>query len=368
MECVVTKEELSAKLGSIQGIMEVKETLPIISHFLLKAKKEKSVIQATNLDRYVRQPIQLICSEEGDLCIPGRKLFEIVKELEGEIHLTSKEEGWLILKAGKSSFKVACLPPKDFPTWPKVDEKAAQFDIEPDYLRQMINKTLVAVSESVPQAIMKGLLLHVQPAQNALVCVGTDGHRLCCMGRAVSFAADAKKDEVKAVVGKKSMMELKKFLETEAKVNVTIGKSHVLFSVGAVDFAGRLIEGEYPNYMQIIPKNETKVSFGREKVMKALKRCALMTNGSHAVEITFKEGSLVISGKAASLGDATEELAIDFTGDRITMGMNPAYFIDGLAVSEGENVRIEIKDALSPVALKDTADPGYIYIAMPVRM
>ena len=370
MEFVVTKEELLDKLGSIQGILENKETMPILSHVLLKAKKGKSVIQATNLDRYVRQPIQIVAvSEEGDLCIPGKKLFEIARELEGEIHFASKEEGWLILRSGKSSFKVACLPPKDFPAWPKLDEKTAQFEIEPDYLRQIISKTLVAVSESATQSIMKGLLLHVKPAQNALVCVGTDGHRLCCMGRAVSFAADAKKDEVKAVVGKKSMVELKKFLETEAKVNVTICKSHVLFSLGAgVDFAGRLIEGEYPNYMNIIPKNETKVSFGREKVMKALKRCALMTNGSHAVEITFKEGSLVISGKAASLGDATEELAIDFTGDRITMGMNPTYFIDGLAVSEGENVRIEIKDALSPVALKDAADPGYIYIAMPVRM
>ena len=135
MEFVVTKEELFAKLGSIQGIMEVKDTLPIISHFLLKVKKGKSVIQATNLDRYVRQPIQLICSEEGDLCIPGRKLFEIVKELEGEIHFASKEEGWIVLKAGKSSFKVACLPPKDFPAWPKLDEKFAQFEIEPDYLR-----------------------------------------------------------------------------------------------------------------------------------------------------------------------------------------------------------------------------------------
>ena len=94
-----------------------------------------------------------------------------------------------------------------------------------------------------------------------------------------------------------------------------------------------------------------------------------MTNGSHAVEITFKEGSLVISGKAASLGDATEELAIDFTGDRITMGMNPAYFIDGLSVSEGENVRIEIKDALSPGRFQGRCEfPGYIYIAMPVRM
>ena len=130
----------------------------------------------------------------------------------------------------------------------------------------MINKGLVAVSESAPQTIMRGLLMHVKPAENALVCVGTDGHRLCCMGRAVSFAADSKKDEVKAVVGKKSMMELKKFLETEAKVNVTIGKSHAMFSLGAdVDFAGRLIEGEYPNYMQIIPKNETKVSFWKRE-------------------------------------------------------------------------------------------------------
>ncbi|MDI6890523.1 MAG: DNA polymerase III subunit beta [Thermodesulfovibrionales bacterium] len=371
MKLNVSKDEMQEKLSNIQNIVEKRNAMPVLSHFLLNAGKKGSYIVATDLETALKEPIEVRVEEEGRLCIPARKLFEIVREMDGDLLLESVDEQWLKIRAGASDFRVACLLASEFPAWP-VMEDVEEITIDATVLMEMIEKTIYSAGESDTRYTLNGLLFHAQPGNKSLTIVGTDGHRLALIIKQMDGEV---KDEKRLIVPRKAVSELRRFLDREAeKTKISIGKNHLLFSVGSasggVQFLTRLIEGTYPNYENVIPQaNEKKVSIRRDTFTKVLRRVSVMSRErANAVRFDIGEDSLVVSSSNPDIGEAREEVAIDYKGDRLSIGFNARYLIDVLGVVRSENVVLELQDPLSPVLVKGEGGEDYRCVIMPMRI
>jgi DNA polymerase-3 subunit beta len=373
MKLSVSKDEMQEKLSNVQNIVEKKNTMPILSHFLLDAGKKDSYIVATDLETAIKEPITMKVEEPGKLCIPARKLLEIVREMDGDLSVEAAGEpasggGWLKVKAGTSEFKLACLSAGEFPAWPAM-EGEEEIIIDAKLLMEMIEKTIYSAGESDTRYTLNGLLFHIQPKSKALTVVGTDGHRLALI---VKEMEEEGKEERRLIVPRKAVSELRKFLNDEAeKIKIVIGKNHLLFRVGGeVQFLTRLIEGTYPNYENVIPQaNEKKVSINREAFVKALRRVSVMSRErANAVRFDFGDGNLVISSSNPDLGEAREEIAVAYRDDKLTAGFNARYLLDTLGTMTADMVVLELQDPLSPVLVKEEGREDYRSVVMPMRI
>jgi len=371
MKLSVSKDEIQEKLSNIQNIVEKRNTMPILSHFFLDAGKKGSYIVATDLETALKEPIEMKVEKEGKLCIPARKLFEIVREIEGELLFESVDEQWLKVKAGTSDFRLACLPPGEFPAWPLM-ENVEEMTIDAGMLMEMIEKTIYSAGESDTRYTLNGLLFHTRPQDKALNVVGTDGHRLAMI---VKQMENEIKNEKKIIVPRKAVSELRRFLsKDDEKVKIVTGKNHLLFKVADVEFLTRLIEGTYPNYEHVIPQgNEKKVAMKRETFTKALRRVSVMSRErANAVRFDFDEsasgGNLIISSSNPDIGEAREEVAVDYKGEKLSVGFNARYLLDSLGVMSSENIVLELQDPLSPVLMREEGNEDYRCVVMPMRI
>lgn len=373
MKLNVSKDEMQEKLSNVQNIVEKKNTMPILSHFLLDAGNKGSYIIATDLETALKEPVEIRVEEEGKLCIPARKLFEIVREMDGDLLFESMDEQWLKVKAGTSDFRLACLPVNDFPAWPEMED-FEEITIDASVLLEMIEKTIYSAGESDTRYTLNGLLFHTLPMEKSLTIVGTDGHRLALIIKQMDGEV---RDEKRMIVPRKAVSELRRFLNREVeKAKILIGKNHLLFSVGStavggeVQFLTRLIEGTYPNYEHVIPKaNEKRVSISREAFAKALRRVSVMSRErSNAVRFDLGEDNLIITSSNPDLGEAKEEVAVDYKGDKLSVGFNARYLIEALSVMMSEKVVLELQDPLSPVLVKEEGGEDYRCVVMPMRI
>ena len=363
MKLTVTRQELLDKLSNIQNIVEKRNTMPILSHFLLDAKKKGSAITATDIETALREPIELAVAEEGRLCIPARKLFEIAKEVDGDLTIETEDSEWIRVSAGKSSFRLACLPPDEFPSWPEMED-AKEIGLEPASLAKMIEKTIYAAGESDTRYTLNGLLFHITGGK--ITIVGTDGHRMAVIESEVPSA----KEETKIIVPRKTVSELRKFLEVEGTVTMLIGKNNILFRIGDIEFLARLIEGTYPDYMQVIPaNNEKKLKADRGAFIKALRRVSIMSRErSNAVKLELESGTMTLSSSNPDIGEATDTVSVEFQGEGMAVGFNARYLLDVLQAMSADNVLFELQDPLSPTLLKEEGDETYRCVAMPMRI
>ncbi len=369
MKISVEKDELQKRLSNIQGVVERKNTMPILNHFLLDVNKKGSYAIATDLETAFQEPISVEVVEEGRICIPAKKLFEIVKEMEGQIALESEDPQWLKVRSGKSLFRLACLSPEEFPVWPSI-ESTGEMEIEAPMLLEMIDRSLCAAGESDTRYVLNGLLFHIKTDGQATV-VGTDGHRLAMQTKQAGLSF---KEEKKVILSRKSVSELRRLLsaqddEKSTSINMTVGKNHMLFNVGKARLLTRLIEGTYPNYEAVIPTNNTKIlTVARGTLMKSLRRVSIMSKErSSAVKVDIGNGKAVVSG-TSDLGEATDEIAVDYAEDQMTIAFNARYILDALNVMTSENVLIKLNEPLSPVLLMEDGREDYKYVVMPMRM
>jgi DNA polymerase-3 subunit beta len=376
MKLSVSREEMQQKLANIQNIIEKKNTMPILSHFLLSANKKGSYIIATDIETALKEPLEVTVEKEGKLCIPARKLFEIIREVEGDVSFESVDEQWLKVRAGASDFRLACLPAGDFPAWPSalggtgVDEVTVNAPV----LLEMIEKTLYSAGESDTRYTLNGLLFHVKPEDKSFTVVGTDGHRLAIIMRQMD---NELKEEKKIIVPRKAVSELRRFLPSgeeegkeTGKVKISIGDKHLLFGVGKIQFLTRLIDGSYPNYENVIPlSNEKKLFIGRDALARVLRRVSVMSKErASAVRCDLEEDKLTVSSSSPDLGEAKEEVAVDYKGEKVSLGFNARYVLDVLGAMTSEKVVLELQDPLSPVLAKEEGSEDYKCVIMPMRI
>ena len=367
MKVTIEKAELQKKLSDIQNIVEKKNTMPILSHFLLVAEKGGAYITATDLETAFKEPLMLTVATEGKLCIPAKKLFEIVREVDGDIVLESSDEKWLKVKSGKSHFRLACLSHDEFPVWPALPDDTDKMEIDSLLLLEMIDKTLYSAGESDTRYVLNGLLFNIKP-DGTLTVVGTDGHRLALSTKTLTSKL---KEEKRIIFSRKSLAELRRFLDDEAKtVKIAIGKNHILFEMDKIQFLTRLIEGTYPNYEQVIPSATNKtIGIDRIALMKSLRRVSVMSKErSSAVRVDIETNTMAISASNPDLGEAKDELTVEYAGEPITLAFNARYILDALNVMTSDGITIKLNEPLSPTLIMENGKDDYQYVVMPMRL
>ncbi len=376
MELKIGAKELERALGRSQGIVEKKSTMPILSHVLLEAKKGQLVVSATDLDLAVSSEHDKSCEvlKEGSVAVSARHLYEIVRALpEQQVTLKKAHNNYLEVKSGPSEFRIVGLPAEDFPALPRF-EKVPFADVEPAALLDMIERTFFAVSTDETRYNLNGV--YFEPSAEALRLVATDGHRLSLVERKMGATFGLKKG---VILPKKGLQELRKLLAEaaesgEEKPETKLGfveNSAIVRRPGVV-LSMRLIEGLFPDYRQVIPKQGEKVvKLGRERLQETLRRVSLLsTDKAHAVKLELGKGTLKVLSQNPDLGEAKEEVPVEYQGDALKIGFNARYLLDVLAVLKSKDVALELADDLSPGVVRgaDEADEGFTSVVMPMRI
>jgi DNA polymerase III subunit beta len=370
MEVRISRDVLLNGVHKVQGIVEPKGAMPILSHlhFSTDADKDSICIRATDLEIGTLGYYSANVSAPGAVTLNARKLFDIIRELpDEEIYLKKDENNWVTLKCGKSKFRLPGLPPEDFPPLPEYSDKPLlAFDCK--ILKEMIRKTFFSISPDETRQALNGLLLEVEGDNASLV--GTDGHRLAVISRPVK--SNASKGEVLSfLLPKKALSELLKLLEEEgATFGFSSQGNHLAFISGKQVIVSRKIDGKFPNYRQVIPSdNQLKAKAERKGLTHALKRVALLADEkSKMVRFEIQKGNLILVSDNTDLGAAHEEMPIEYEGAEVSIGLNAKYVLDILNVIESDTVILNLKDQNHSCLFTVTDDDQYKSIVMPMRL
>ena len=369
MKFTVQKETLLDSLQRIQSVVEKKNTIQILSNVLLELSNDELTLTATDLEVGIKFSIPVASDQSGKISISAKNLFEIVKELPNKpITFNKKENNWIEISCLKSNFNIVGLAADEFPPLPSFDGKS-YFKVKTETMREMIDRTLFAVSTDETRYHLNGAFL--ESIENSLIrMVATDGHRLAYIDNELILnGSEVLKRGI--IIPKKGMHELRKLLETKSEnFEMTVDKSNLLIKIENVHFFTRLIEGEYPDYEQVIPKNNTKrFTVSKNDFVGSLKRVSLLANEkSKGVKFSLAKNCLTITSSNADLGDAKEELDVQYDGDSVEIGFNAKYIIDCLNILDTPNVTFDLNDKLSPGILKPEGKNDYTYIVMPMRI
>jgi DNA polymerase-3 subunit beta len=363
------KTTVARELNLLQGVVEKKNTIPILSHILIEASDRGAVsIVATDLDVSVITACEAEIDKPGSMVVNARKLFDIVRNLpESEIDFTTQDNNWVKISCGASEFKVAGQAKEHFPSTPRADGKAITFPAKA--LNQLINRTIYSITQEESRYALNGSLLLSNV--DRLQMVATDGHRLAIAG---SGALDISANEsLKVIIPRKALTELQKLTAgEEGDVKFSKDENHLFFVVGKRQLTSRMLAGQFPNYELVLPKSNDKIfTTSTDTMAQAIRRASLMADErSHGVKFELATGRLSITSQTADVGEAKEVMPVDYEGDGITIGFNANYLLDFLNVVGTEQVIFELKDEQSPALLrpasKETDD--YRYVVMPMRL
>ena len=370
MEFRITKSELLKGLSRIQAIVEKRNTMPILANTLIEAEGEKVFISATDLDVGIRGSYDASVAKKGSVTVSAKKLYEVVREFPEEpITVTRRDNNWVELACARIVFKLVGLAADEFPALPKADEKNL-VRVEAATLLSMIDKTLYAVSTDEARYNLNGVYLETDADEGNLRMVSTDGHRLALIERHLD-GADVSRFDRGVIVPRKGIHELKRLLEEDDEpVEIGFRKNTGVIRKKDVLLVVRLIDGEFPDYKQVIPK-ETKRTLvvAREALLASLRRISILaTERSRAVRLEIDSKRLELSSSNPDLGEAREELEVDYDGEPLAVGFNARYLLDALSVLEAKEVRLGLNDELSPGTLRPAADDNTVAVVMPMRI
>jgi DNA polymerase-3 subunit beta len=370
MEFTITRDELLQGLYLTQGIVERRTTIPILANVLMESVENGVAITATDQEIGVRRRCEAKMKKKGALTTGARKLYEIVRECtEGPIVIRTLENNWIEISSGNSRFKIVGLDPKEFPAMPSPDREHESHTVKAssEVLREMITRTFFSVSTDEMRANLSGIFVE-SPEAGKLCMVATDGHRLSKITRPVEDGSLAGG----IILPRKGVAEISKVIENgDDAVSLSLQGGVAHATRGQVDLSMRLVEGEFPDYRQVIPqKSERRMLVAVEPLFAALRRVSTVSSErTRGVKFQLEAGKLEISSMNPDLGEATEELSVEYDAAPLSMGFNGKYFMDLLGVLAG-NTQLEIgfNDDVSPAVLRCEADPDYLYVIMPMRL
>ena len=375
MDFEIDKREFLKGLGVMQSVAGRKTTLPILSHILIEAAKDLLYLTGTDLETGIREELTAKIHQGGKASVSAKKLFEIVKELPEEtIHIKKKENQWITLQCGKSIFNLAGLDPEEFPSLPTYQED--YFSQVPTYvLKEMIEKTAFAASNEESRYHLNGVLISQsrKGEKEVLRMVATDGHRLSLIDRESQTIRGIEKG---IIIPKKGVLEIKKIMgdwNGEEEMKVYFDQTHGFFKMGKSLMVIRLIDGEFPEYEQVIPKgNDKKIMMDKEKMYASLRRVSTMASERvEGIKFSLKKNFVELSSYHQDFGDAKEEVEVSYEGPSIEIGFNARYLMEALNVMEMEEVVMELKDEGSPGIIKPqliTEPSNQLCIIMPMRI
>ncbi|MFH1398447.1 MAG: DNA polymerase III subunit beta [Candidatus Omnitrophota bacterium] len=356
------KEDLIRGIDTIQNVISAKTTLPILSNILIEAYKGQIKLTATDLNIGISCVIPVDMQEIGAITIPAKRFGSIIKELpNGEAEINVKKNNLVIISTKLCQFKIVGLAAEEFPKLPELKDKEV-IKLEQQELKNMLTLTSFSVSLDETRYILNGILFKIN--QDNLTLVATDGKRLAIIEK--KLKQDINK-ELKFIVPLKTIQELARNLKDEGEVSLVIGTNQLLFDFGDVIIISRLIEGEFPDYQQVIPPvSENKIKIDRGLFLLAVKRAALLSTPDYqAVKLEIFKERLVVSKTTPDIGESREEVPIEYNGKEIAIGFNPGYLIDVLKNLTGADIEFELSGNERPGVIRVN---GYVYIVLPMRL
>ena len=362
MKFKINKETLLSGIQTVQNIITSKTALPVLSNILIETQSGKLKLTATDLDIGISCVIPVDIGEPGAITIPAKRLSDIIKELpEGEIDVTTKKNNLVIIESVNCQFKILGLAPEEFPKLPEFKD-CQVINLEQSALKRIFNLTSFAVSADEARYVLNGLLFCFH--KNALTVVATDGKRLAIYEEKLQQGAD---QELKIIIPIKTVQELNRNLQDSGVVSLVLGHNQALFDLGRVVIISRLIEGEFPDYKQVIPAvSDNKMKVAREDFLLAVRRAALLSTPDYqAVKLEVFKDKLVISKSTPDVGESFEEVGVEYKGKEMVIGFNPHYLIDLLKNLQEEQITLELIDTEKPGVVRTQ---GYTYIVLPMRL
>ena len=367
MHFTIQREALLKPLQLVAGVVERRQTLPVLSNVLLVVQGQQLSLTGTDLEVELVGRVQLEePAEPGEITVPARKLMDICKSLPSDVLIDIKlDEQKLLVKAGRSRFTLSTLPANDFPN---VEDGPGSLtcNLEQSKLRRLIERTSFAMAQQDVRYYLNGMLLEV--STDTLRAVATDGHRLalCAMQAAIGQA-----ERHQVIVPRKGILELARLLtDPEGMVSIVLGQHHIRATTGEFTFTSKLVDGKFPDYERVLPKGGDKLVIGdRQALREAFSRTAILSNEKYrGIRLQLASGQLKIQANNPEQEEAEEEISVDYSGASLEIGFNVSYLLDVLGVMTTEQVRLILSDSNSSALLQEAGNDDSSYVVMPMRL
>ena len=367
MKFTITREALLKPLQLVAGVVERRQTLPVLSNVLLVAEGDQLSLTGTDLEVEMVGRTQLLePAQAGEITVPAKKLMDICKSLpdQSTIEIT-QEEHRVILQAGRSRFMLSSLPANEFPN---IDEVEGQIELSlpQAQLRRVIDRTAFAMAQQDVRYYLNGLLLEVK--SDELRAVATDGHRLATCGVSVDLAIEGK---TQVIVPRKAVLELAKLMtDPESNVELVLSNNHVRAQVGDYTFTSKLVDGKFPDYERVIPRNGNKVLVAdRQALRQVFARTAILSNEKYrGVRLLMEDNNLQVVANNPEQEQAEESIGVEYQGELLEIGFNVSYLQDVLSVLSGDDMKMTLADANSSAVMEETDGGDALYVVMPMRL
>jgi DNA polymerase III subunit beta len=368
---VVAERSLFLKaLNHVQSVVERRNTIPILSNVLVQAEGGRIKLTATDLDIEIIETLAADVKREGAVTVPAHMLHDIVRKLPDGAQLEldyASDQGKVQVTAGKSRFALMALPASDFPDLAR-GEFGSSFNVPAQDLKQLIEKVRFAISTEETRYYLNGIYLHASPEGGMLRAVATDGHRLA---QSQLPQPEGAANMPGVIVPRKTVLEVAKLLEGEdGEVTVSMSASKMQFAFGNLILTSKLIDGTFPDYERVIPRNNDKIlNVDRKSFAEAVDRVSTISfEKSRAVKLSIDQGRIALAVNNPDSGSAEEELPADYGATPVEIGFNARYLLDIAGQIGGEQMIFELNDSGSPAVIRDTSDAKSLYVIMPMRV
>jgi DNA polymerase-3 subunit beta len=369
MKFSIQREDLLKPLQTIVGVVERRQTLPVLSNVLISVNSDSLSMTTTDLEVEMIAKVPLEeTAEPGDITIPARKFVDICRALPDRAKITvslDTEKKRVTIRSGKSRFNLTTLPTTDFPSIEEITPQFS-FNLPQQVLKGLIEKTSFAMAQQDVRYYLNGLLLEI--SKGTVNSVATDGHRLalCTHDCDVNPA-----DTLQLIVPRKGVTELAKLLEDDdSSLEVQIGSNHIKISLNDFAFTSKLIDGRFPDYERVIPKNSDKqILANREILRQAMVRTSILSNEKYrGIRLCLSDGLLQAQANNPEMEEAEEEIEINYQGENLEIGFNVSYLLDALSAVEGDIVAMELGDTNSSCVIRPQEGQNCTYVIMPMRL
>ena len=365
MKFSLSREALLKPLQLVVGVVERRQTLPILSNVLLSLEQSRLSMTGTDLEVEIVGVTDIDATgEDGDVTVSARKLVDICRSLpDGAMVDFSSSDGKATIKSGRSKFTLSTLPANEFPS---VDEgeKSVEFMVAGSVLKGLIEATSFAMAQQDVRYYLNGMLWELN--ENKLRAVATDGHRMALCDGICDVSVV---EPITSIIPRKGIIELSRLLD-ENEVKVAMGSNHIRVTGGDYCFTSKLVDGAYPDYDRVLPKGGDKIVVGdRAELKQAFGRAAILSNEKYrGVRVLLSEGSIKMVANNPEQEEAEEEVSVNYSGEDLEIGFNVSYLLDVLSVITGAEVRITLSNSNSSALVEDAADGSAVYVVMPMRL
>jgi DNA polymerase III subunit beta len=363
MKFSIAKAVLLDALNQVQNVVSNRATLPILSNVLIEAKDSFLRFTTTDLDMGITGSVVANVSVEGSTTLPVKKLFSIVSALPAEsVEVAVDSKNHASIKSGPSFFKIIGLGVDEFPPLPKF-EQANEYIIDQGVLLDALKKTSYAISTDETRYVLNGIFTSFKEGKMTLVA--TDGRRLAIMENELSFPATHERD---IIIPTKAVHELQRLLDSKGEVCLRLTSNQISFEANGSVLISKLIEGNYPNYRQVIPSLAgNRIEISREAFLQTVKRVSLLSSDkSNSVKLIFNSDSIVVTANSQDVGEAIEEVPVKFDGKKFAIAFNPDFLMAPLKNLQTEHVYLDLIDEMSPGVIR--VDGSFLYVIMPMRV